>query len=289
MAEDKEKPVSNRGLKHFWTKAKEWMLKKITAEVTKQIAEIVADAPEDLDTLKEIADWIKDHADDAAAMNSQILENAEAIKGKADVSHTHSEYMPKSGGTFTGRIELPDNRFYENDECGINMRNSDIIGINSLIMNDPANDDDEGIRWKKSDGGMETLRVLDGKVMLNSSEVAFKNGQINNAIDNAAGRRLGGAFQSKSSNFNDLLNNELGSSTGVGGICGGSIYTEKTSFGLPSAWYNFLYIPHRSGEGSDNYKYGTLLVFNMTNNTGMMKIIHRMSGTNYDGGTFHTS
>ena len=48
----------------------EGSVRKITADA---IAEIVADAPESLDTLKEIADWIATHASDAAAMNSAIV------------------------------------------------------------------------------------------------------------------------------------------------------------------------------------------------------------------------
>lgn len=38
------------------------------------IAAIVASAPEDFDTLKEISDWISGHASDASAMNSDIAE-----------------------------------------------------------------------------------------------------------------------------------------------------------------------------------------------------------------------
>ena len=67
------------GLKHFWSKAKSWIAEQITAEVTAKIAEIVAKAPDDLDTLKEIADWISAHANDAAAMNTAILANASDI------------------------------------------------------------------------------------------------------------------------------------------------------------------------------------------------------------------
>lgn len=40
--------------------------------VTTEIARIVANAPADFDTLREIADWISSHATDAAAMNSDI-------------------------------------------------------------------------------------------------------------------------------------------------------------------------------------------------------------------------
>ena len=54
------------------------------AKITEKVAEIVADAPEDFDTLKEISDWIDSHEDSAAAMNSAIQANATAIAGKVD-------------------------------------------------------------------------------------------------------------------------------------------------------------------------------------------------------------
>ena len=95
------------GLKHFWSKAKSWIAEQIAAEVTAKIAKIVAEAPENLDTLKEIADWISSHADDAAAMNSEIKANTEAISDKADKIHTHTKSqitdfptsLPANGGT----------------------------------------------------------------------------------------------------------------------------------------------------------------------------------------------
>ena len=93
-----KKFVGLGGLKHFWTKAKTWIAEQITAEVTAKIAELVANAPEDLDTLKEIADWISTHANDASAMNTQINTNKDdiaalqtSVAGKADTGHTHDD------------------------------------------------------------------------------------------------------------------------------------------------------------------------------------------------------
>ena len=101
------------GLSHFWSNAKTWIINRITTEVTAKIAEIVAKAPEDLDTLKEIADWISSHADDAAAMNSAISTNASdiatlktTVAGKSDTGHTHTKSeitdfptsLPANGG-----------------------------------------------------------------------------------------------------------------------------------------------------------------------------------------------
>ena len=48
-------------------------------KVAEEIAKIVANAPADFDTLKEIADWISTHSDSAAAMNSAIQENRDAV------------------------------------------------------------------------------------------------------------------------------------------------------------------------------------------------------------------
>lgn len=54
------------------------------AKITEKVTEIVADAPEDFDTLKEMSDWIDSHEDSAAAMNSAIQQNTTAIAGKVD-------------------------------------------------------------------------------------------------------------------------------------------------------------------------------------------------------------
>ena len=51
----------------------------VKKQVADAVAGIVADAPEAYDTLKEISDWITNHADDASAMNTQINANKSAI------------------------------------------------------------------------------------------------------------------------------------------------------------------------------------------------------------------
>ena len=101
------------GLSHFWSKAKTWIINRITTEVTAKIAQIIAEAPEDLDTLKEIADWISSHANDAAAMNTAISTNTSdiatlktTVAGKSDTGHTHTKSqitdfptsLPANGG-----------------------------------------------------------------------------------------------------------------------------------------------------------------------------------------------
>lgn len=55
----------------------------VTKTVSDEVAKLVADAPDDLNTLKEISDWIANHPDDAAALNSAITQNAADIAANA--------------------------------------------------------------------------------------------------------------------------------------------------------------------------------------------------------------
>ncbi len=49
--------------------------------ISGKVAEIIADAPEDFDTLKELSDWIYSHEDSAAAMNSAISGKVDKVSG----------------------------------------------------------------------------------------------------------------------------------------------------------------------------------------------------------------
>ena len=52
---------------------------QVNSTVTTEIAKVVADAPEDFDTLKEMSDWLTQHDKSAAAMNTSIKKNADDI------------------------------------------------------------------------------------------------------------------------------------------------------------------------------------------------------------------
>lgn len=58
-------------------------------KITEKVSEIVAGAPEDFDTLKEMSDWLIEHEDSAAAMNSDIQKN------KTDISSLNTEIVKK--------------------------------------------------------------------------------------------------------------------------------------------------------------------------------------------------
>jgi hypothetical protein len=83
-----------------------------------EIAKVVAEAPEDFDTLIEIADWIEHHEDDAAAMNSAIQANTRAITALqtaiANVytkTESDARYLQKSGGALMGDVTTPVTEF----------------------------------------------------------------------------------------------------------------------------------------------------------------------------------
>lgn len=65
--------------------------KSVRAISAEEVAKIVADAPEAYDTLKEIADWISNHASDASDMNSRINTNANNITALTNLVGTLPE------------------------------------------------------------------------------------------------------------------------------------------------------------------------------------------------------
>lgn len=85
------------------------------------IAEVVAGAPEDFDTLKEMSDWISTHETSASAMNSQIQDNKKAITtlqtDKADKTEIPTE-LPANGGNadtvngHTVKSDVPENAVF---------------------------------------------------------------------------------------------------------------------------------------------------------------------------------
>jgi hypothetical protein len=62
------------------------------SKITEKVSEIVAGAPSDFDTLKEMSDWLTEHEDSAAEMNSEIQKN------KADINTLKSGKVDKVSG-----------------------------------------------------------------------------------------------------------------------------------------------------------------------------------------------
>ena len=75
-----------------------------------------------------------------------------------------STKLPLAGGTMTGQLGLISNAYRGASpfSYGLNCNNSDIIGINSLYMNDTSDGWDEGIEFKRSNNNWDSLYALDG-------------------------------------------------------------------------------------------------------------------------------
>ena len=71
--------------------------------VTVEIAKVVSDDPENLNTLKEMSDWIAGHENDASAMNSAISNNKTSIETlQTNVSNINASLDGKLNKTFIG-------------------------------------------------------------------------------------------------------------------------------------------------------------------------------------------
>lgn len=82
----------------------------IKKSIADKIAEVIADAPEAFDTLKEIADWVNSHEDTALTMQNAISENAETIETEIEDRKTDSENLNE-------KIETETSERIKNDEA----------------------------------------------------------------------------------------------------------------------------------------------------------------------------
>lgn len=72
--------IDDENISNEKTFSSEKINSQIETVTTSKVAEIVSNAPEDFDTLKEMSDWISEHQEDATAMNTAILQNAKEIE-----------------------------------------------------------------------------------------------------------------------------------------------------------------------------------------------------------------
>lgn len=80
---------------------------QVKSAVSNEVAKIVADAPENYDTLKEISDWISGHENDASAMNSAIKTNSKAISNHASDTDIHVTTNEKTEWNAKGTYSKP--------------------------------------------------------------------------------------------------------------------------------------------------------------------------------------
>ena len=109
---------------------------QISSTVTAEIAKVVANAPEDFDTLKEISDWIAGHENDASTMNSTISDNKTAITAlqtdkadKSEIPTTVAELADSS--SYAKKTDIP-------TTLPANGGNADTVNNHTVESNVPA-------------------------------------------------------------------------------------------------------------------------------------------------------
>ena len=82
-----------------------------------------------------------------AANNARFLRNDNTWQA---VTPGNIGAMPIGGGTFTGKIATIAHQYFINSSYGLNMNNSDIIGLNTLVFRDFSDGAGEGLLFPKT-------------------------------------------------------------------------------------------------------------------------------------------
>jgi hypothetical protein len=98
--------------------------------------------------------------------------------------------ITSAGGTFTGAIECVSNKYSEttsNEDMtlsnyGLNLRNSDIIGVNGLYFNDSANSYEEGINFPDGTDLYSTILATGGKLYFTPKRTFATAGTKQNVV-----------------------------------------------------------------------------------------------------------
>lgn len=68
-------------------------------------------------------------------------------------------------------LNMANDRYYSHNAYGINMRNSDIIGVNSVYTNDLSKDPSEAILFYRSNGNYDGIRAVNGVLYFSNNVV----------------------------------------------------------------------------------------------------------------------
>lgn len=114
-----------------------------------------------------------------STLDADTLDGLHA-KDFASSGHNHDDiYLKLIGGTMRGPIEFTNDKWWFADGLyGLNLNNSDIIGLNAIVFRDDTNDGKEGMFFAKTGkantrnlGDYDRVFALDGKLYLNDDWV----------------------------------------------------------------------------------------------------------------------
>ena len=122
----------------------------VAKTVETRVQEIIAGAPESLDTLKEISDWIDAHGTAATAMNGRIATNASDIANLQEAQNNMDYEYETTPIDFTSLESL-------SLEITLTGPNTVAVGEDITLQSDVG-----GVSWSSNDDGKAT--VVDGVV-----------------------------------------------------------------------------------------------------------------------------
>lgn len=103
--DDKDSLITDTSTNKTWLKtltANTAPTKSISTMISEEIAKVVANAPASFDTLKEIADWISTHQNDASAMNTAINTNTTNITNLTTTVNTNTTNISANANQING-------------------------------------------------------------------------------------------------------------------------------------------------------------------------------------------
>lgn len=122
------------------------------------------------------------YASNAGSANSVVWSNVSGRPTKVSQFTNDSNYATQSWVTgkgyltshqdISGKVNRTgdyldtdsDRWWLSNSKFGINLHNSDIVGVNSIYTSDVSNGPEESISFKRSNGNYDTLRMADGVI-----------------------------------------------------------------------------------------------------------------------------
>ena len=140
-------------------------------KITEKVSEIVAGAPEDFNTLKEMSDWLLEHEDSAAAMNSAIQKNAADIttanaaitKNAEDVATANTNITKNADSITATKNDIAINKSTLGTQCKNLFKLKQNAGYTQTVS---------GVSYTFNDDGSITASgTLTGEAALNFSEI----------------------------------------------------------------------------------------------------------------------
>lgn len=113
----------------------------------------------------------------------------------SDGNQINSTYLKLSGGTMTGTLTAKAGQYTDDGVTGaLDMKNSNIIGVNSIYTSDASEDASEGINFfRKTENNVhyyDTLWMKDGALLFSPNRAATGSGSSTSAANSQKVARL---------------------------------------------------------------------------------------------------